>query len=158
MKNFFFLILMLFSTLSYGQERVSGEKAEIEHIVDQFFVALETQDTALFNMMLYKNAQVWVVQNKGGILKNTVSTFGADLWNLNPKYIIRERALGYDIKIHNDIAIAWVPYDLYVNDKLAHCGIDAFTFLKSDEGWKIVNCSYSMEPDGCDGIKENLGK
>ena len=158
MKKYFVLIMIFCTTLSYSQERLSGDNAEIQHIVDQFFVALETQDTSLFNTMLYKNAQVWVVRKKDGKLMNTVSTFGKDLWSLNPKYIIREKALGYDIKIHNEIATAWVPYDIYINDKLIHCGIDAFTFLKSEDGWKIVNCSYSAEPDGCDAIKEKLGK
>lgn len=150
---------MLFSaTVGFAQVRADGEHAEIKRIVDQFFIALEKQDTAMFGTMLYKNAQVWVVRKKDGKLKNTVSTFGADLWSLNPKFIIREKALDYDIKIHNDIAIAWVPYDVYVNDKLAHCGIDAFTFLRSEDGWKIVNCSYSAEPDGCESIKANLEK
>ncbi len=158
MKNYFLFFMIITASTCFAQKNVSTEKAEIQLIVDQFFVALEKQDTALFNTMLYKNAQVWVVQNKGGKLKNTVSTFGADFWSLNPKFIIRERALDIDITIHKDIAIAWVPYEVFVNDKLAHCGIDTFTFLKSQEGWKIVNCSYSMEPDGCEAIKANLEK
>jgi hypothetical protein len=68
--------------------------------------------------------------------------------------VIEERPLLIEIKIHNDIAIAWVPYTISVGGKFSHCGIDVFTFLNSKEGWKIVNTTYSIEPDGCAELKK----
>ena len=69
--------------------------------------------------------------------------------------VIEERPLSYEIKIHNDIAIAWVPYTLSLSGKFSHCGVDVFTLIKTGDGWKIVNASYSVEPDGCAALKEN---
>jgi len=77
----------------------------------------------------------------------------------NPNRVIQESELAYDINIHDKIAVAWVPYTLSINGKFSHCGIDVFTFLKTQEGWKIVNVSYTLEPDGCDELKKaNKGK
>jgi hypothetical protein len=36
------------------------------------------------------------------------------------------------------MATAWTPYELYVNEKRQHCGVDAFQFYKTDKGWKII--------------------
>jgi hypothetical protein len=37
------------------------------------------------------------------------------------------------------MAHAWTPYEFYVNGKLSHKGVNAFTFFKKDNSWKIVH-------------------
>jgi hypothetical protein len=45
--------------------------------------------------------------------------------------------------------VVWGSYNLWINDKFSHCGVDAFTLLKTDSGWKISSLSYSKETEGC---------
>ena len=71
------------------------------------------------------------------------------------KQVIEEKLLSSEIKIHNNIAVAWVPYTLSFSGKFSHCGVDVFTLLKTAEGWKIVSTVYSVEPDGCAALKQN---
>ncbi len=47
------------------------------------------------------------------------------------------------------IANVWAEYDFHSNGKFAHCGIDTFLLLKTDEGWKIFSLTYTMETHGC---------
>ena len=61
--------------------------------------------------------------------------------------IIKERMrdTGVVVQVHERIAMVWAPYDLWVNDKFSHSGVDVFTLLKTAEGWKISSCSYTVE-------------
>jgi hypothetical protein len=44
----------------------------------------------------------------------------------------------------------WAPYDLWVNKKFSHCGVDVFTLIKTNQGWKIASLVYTVEPDACE--------
>jgi len=51
--------------------------------------------------------------------------------------------------------MAWVPYTLSISGKFSHCGVDLFTFIKTDKGWKINNCTFTIEPNGCKAFEKN---
>ncbi len=149
MKNTKFVVLLLVSFYCRAQEpKDIGEKAIIEK-VNQFFEALEMQDTTLFESLAYADAGIWTVRRQQDSVRIGHRQYREDTKHFDPKQIIYERALRFDIKIHHDIAVAWVPYKLHVNQECSHCGVDVFTFLRTNEGWKIVNLAYSIEPDGC---------
>ncbi|MEO8515588.1 MAG: nuclear transport factor 2 family protein, partial [Flavobacterium sp.] len=59
------------------------------------------------------------------------STFPADL-----KF--EERILSYKIQIDGAMAHAWTPYEFYINGKLSHSGVNAFTLFKENNTWKII--------------------
>jgi hypothetical protein len=65
---------------------------------------------------------------------------------------VKEIALDFDIRVHNGIAIAWVPYEFWVEGKFSHCGVDAFTFFEMNGNWKIITVAYTIEKN-CDGFK-----
>jgi len=67
----------------------------------------------------------------------------------------QERIWDPVIKIHKTIAMVWAPYDIHVNGKFTHCGIDAFSLIKLEEGWKIAGTVFTMEPHGC--VESPLG-
>jgi hypothetical protein len=54
------------------------------------------------------------------------------------------------VQIHKQIAMVWAPYDLWVNKKFSHCGVDVFTLIKTNQGWKIASLIYTVEPDACE--------
>ena len=43
------------------------------------------------------------------------------------------------------VAQVWVPYDLYIGKTWSHCGVDAFTLLKSDGRWRVASLIYTIE-------------
>lgn len=69
------------------------------------------------------------MQTKEGkaVLENDrIADFLKQIASLKGKNI-DERPLGFDIKIDGALAIAWVPYKLFYNDQLYHCGVDVFS-------------------------------
>lgn len=59
---------------------------------------------------------------------------------------------GFDATVHvaGPLAVVWLPYDLYVDGAWSHCGVDTFTLIRVDGGWKIVSLAWSVEqPPAC---------
>ena len=151
MKRLFLLILLLNSINSFAQKKQNPEEKEILLKVQQFFDALEKQDTVLFKSILLTNGQVWAISEKENAAKYSMRQFSDFMKTLiNPARVIQERMLSSEVKIHDRIAMAWVPYTLDISGKFSHCGVDLFTFLKTDKGWKIATAAYTIEQD-CSG-------
>lgn len=66
-----------------------------------------------------------------------------------------ERMWDPTVLIQGRIAILWTHYDFHSDGEFSHCGIDAFSFLKTNEGWKISGITYTVETEGC--VESPLG-
>ena len=66
-----------------------------------------------------------------------------------------ERMWDPTVLIQGRIAILWTHYDFHIDGEFSHCGIDAFSFLKTNEGWKISGITYTVETEGC--VESPLG-
>lgn len=155
MKKMYALSFILFCFRAMAQEPAESEKQTIQESINKLFLALEKKDTILYNSVVLPAGQIWTVRRQNDTLKTSMRYFSADkVVLIKMNRVIEERPLRYDITIHNDIAIAWVPYTLSLSGTFSHCGVDVFTLLKSDQGWKIISLAYSVEPQGCDSLKK----
>ena len=137
----------------WAQESSNPDQEAVKQNIEWFFEALETQDSTLYQEILYPEGQVWAVIKDQGTIKYNTRYFKDDIKRFSPDRVITETALDYDIKIHQNIAVAWVPYTLDINGKFSHCRVDVFTLIKVDQ-WKIINASFTVEPDGCKEVRE----
>ncbi|MDP3000701.1 MAG: hypothetical protein Q8N47_24670 [Bryobacterales bacterium] len=61
---------------------------------------------------------------------------------------------------HVRIAVVWTPCDIHWDRKFSHCGVDAFSLIKTSEGWKIsLLCAHlsvrkSLAPRARTGTRE----
>lgn len=134
----------------------SNESDAVLKTVNQFFAVLEKQDTVLLKNILFKEGQSWYVRQENDSTKWGSRSFEISIkrW-VNPQYVIHEKPLqGVEIKVHQQVATAWVPYELFVGDKFSHCGVDIFTLIKTPTGWKIENLIFTIEPNGCAALKK----
>jgi len=60
-----------------------------------------------------------------------------------------ERIWEPTVMIHGPIAVVWTRYDFYVGGRFSHCGVDAFTLLRTPAGWKIADGVYTTETADC---------
>jgi hypothetical protein len=58
-----------------------------------------------------------------------------------------ERMWNPTVHLQGRIATIWTPYDFHRDGVFSHSGIDTFTFLKTNQGWKIAALAYTVEPD-----------
>jgi hypothetical protein len=47
--------------------------------------------------------------------------------------------------------MVWLPYDLYLDGKWSHCGVDVFTLVRQEGAWRIATMAWSAEqPPVCE--------
>lgn len=143
------IFILLISTKSFAQTEHPEKKMILEK-VNQFFQALETQDTFLLKSIVLLDGQTLSISTTAEAESIRIRAFKDRLKSFSdPNRVIHEKMLSAEIKIHGKIAMAWVPYTLSINDKFDHCGIDVFTLFKTKDGWKINTLAFSQEPDVC---------
>ena len=118
-------------------------------IVNQFFDAMEKNDSVRFRGVFLPDSYDYFIQEKQDSIR--VGGRPSKSFKLNRDRIIKERLsnTGVMVQVHKRIAMVWGPYDLWVNNKFSHCGVDVFTLLKTKTGWKIASLAFSMETEGC---------
>ena len=144
---------VLISFNCFSQKPNDSDEIKVKKVVNQFFESLNKQDTILYKKILLLEGQIWSINNTTKSSSMSMRFFRDDIGTFNPDEIWEEIPLSYDIKIHNGIAMAWVPYEFKVNGKFTHCGIDIFTLTETKEGWKIINASYTKYLEGCNELK-----
>lgn len=141
---------------TYSQDLVIEDKQKIKSVIQQFFLSLETKDSVLMQKTTMDEAQIWRRYNNKKPIEMDMRFSKDDLPKMHALPDVKEAALEFEISVGNGIAMAWVPYEFWVENKFSHCGIDAFTLFVVDGNWKIVSAVYTVEKENCTRlIKEN---
>lgn len=146
------ILCSIISFTGFSQESNKVEKEQIKNVIDQFFKAIEKKDSMLMRSTILGDAQVWRRRNNEALptIDFRFSKDSTPTMSSSPD--MKEIALDYDITANNDIAVAWVPYEFWIEDKFSHCGIDVFTLFKIEGEWKIITLAYTVEKVKCDQV------
>jgi hypothetical protein len=60
-----------------------------------------------------------------------------------------ERMWDAQVVVHDPIAMVWTPYDFHFGDSFSHCGVDAFSLVRTADGWKIAGIIFTRETEDC---------
>lgn len=148
--------LLSFSSL-WGQdndqvERLSNED-QISNVIDNFFYGLNNGDTTIILSVSGENMILRTTFNDGSNMPRIIeeeydefiSTVGAPRTN---KW--EERISDVVIQIDDNLANAWMNYSFYVDSEFSHCGVNAFQFFQTTEGWKIISITDTRRKSDCD--------
>ncbi|RAI87910.1 nuclear transport factor 2 family protein [Algoriphagus yeomjeoni] len=152
MKSSLVILLLLNSINCFSQETNRSEVTSVQTVVNQFFESLEKQDTVLLKKVAFMEGQIWTMNNTVSPARHRMRFFKDDLKSLKSKNTYLETAKSMDIKIHEGMAMAWVPYEFRLNGEFSHCGVDVFTLIKNEGDWKIINLSYTIDKEGCEEV------
>lgn len=144
-------LLLLLSTTVVVQVNAQNQQEEklVLKLTEDFFAALEKQDTTAFRNMFVDNGYLYAVREMTDSVM--VRSQRPDKFRFRPGQILKERMrnASTSVKIDGRISMVWAPYDLWINDTFSHCGVDVFTWMKTSQGWKIASIAYTMETKGC---------
>jgi len=151
MKTILLLSCFIVTSFTFAQDNFS--EADARQVVDTFFEGFHKGDTVQMRSVLAPVVGMQSVHStKDGkhvlsdsnmdnfivaIAKRPVS----DQWD--------ERLLDYKVNIDGNLAHVWTPYEFYFNGNFSHCGANAFTIAKMDDGWKIVHLIDSRRKGSC---------
>jgi len=149
MKKLFTILFLSITITSFAQSNEEQIKASINQVFD----GMRKNDTTLIRQVLYPSCFLKSVgKTKTGEVKlqeDQISDWLKSVGTKREGVMLDERLTSYDIKIDGDMAVAWTPYEFYVNEKFNHCGVNVFTMMKTDKGWKIIGIVDTRRKDDC---------
>ena len=153
MKKILTFILLALAFNGYSQDSTIDDEQQIKIVINQFFEALEKRDSVLLKNATMAEGQIWRIYANESPTRANMRFVEDDLQTLKDLPPLKEIALDFEINIHHNIAIAWVPYEFWLNNEFSHCGIDLFNLFNIDEAWKIISAAYSVQKDNCDELR-----
>jgi hypothetical protein len=126
------------------------------HAATQDEQAVLAPITAMFDAMAKRDAAAMkkpLLPGGGMVLmrdgKPTQMTFDAfaDLVGKPGKSQIEERIHDPLVRIDNDLAVVWAPFEFRVDGKVDHCGTDLFNLVRADGKWLIASVADTGRKD-----------
>jgi len=143
---------------SYASDANSDtDRRALINLTQNYFNAVAARDTASLRDYLLPNAQF--IYRNGEPLNSMIGvTTVPDLLVKLPVLSgdLLERMREPTVLVQGNIGMLWTRYDFYQNKQFSHCGTDAFTFLKTQDGWRIAGGSWSVEKTTCNPEPLNL--
>lgn len=135
MQRIVFVLLLVFSSSLYSQNE------EVKDVIVTFFKGFHAKDSTIIKSVCAENMilQSIAESSKGSQIKNqNPQDFYRSIATIPSTMLFEERVLEYSIQVDGAMAHVWTPYEFYVNSKLSHKGVNAFTLFKDNGLWKIV--------------------
>jgi len=136
MKKYFIFCALFIGFVSNAQ------KEEVQKTIESFFEGFHAKDTVKMKSMCSEKLILQSISEslKGTKLsQETAQKFYTSIATIPSDIKFEERILNYNIQVDGTMAHVWTPYEFYVNEKLSHSGVNAFTLFKENEKWKIIH-------------------
>jgi hypothetical protein len=144
------LVLVILALPTIAQAQAKGEdEAAVLAVADSALAAVSRSDFVAFTDLMLDSAVTFAAGLRDGQFRLRFST-RAQQRTTQATGSYTERGFAPTVHVSGPLAMVWLPYDFYVNGKWSHCGVDAFTLLKSDGRWRIASLVWSVEqPPAC---------
>lgn len=150
MKFKLIFVIVLFTSFVNAQ---NSAKKEVKLVVDSFIESLNNRNVEKLSELLDGSAGLLTVFYDGTKTILTAESIEMFLQNLeagNTKNSYEE-LITYKINCSEVLATVWSDYNFYLNDKIHHCGENAFQLYRSPKGWKIIQITDTRyKSDACE--------
>jgi len=130
------------------REILSGDSAEQQAVlapITQLFDGMAKRDAAAIKKPLLSGGTM-VLMRDGKPSQMTFEDFAGRLGKPGTTSI-QERIHDPLVRIDNDLAVVWAPFEFLVDGKVDHCGTDLFTVVRTDGQWVIASVADTGRND-----------
>lgn len=136
MRIYMLICFLLFGLNSFAQ------KQEVQKTIELFFEGFHQKDSIKIKSVCSDKMILQSISenaSKGNKLSDeTPKEFYKSISSIPPSIKFQEKILNYNIQFDGAMAHVWTPYEFYINEKLSHSGVNAFTLYKEKDSWKII--------------------
>jgi len=151
MKNLLCTICLLLAGILTAQS--SFTETDAIYIIDTFFDGFHQGDTVVMKSVMapdMKMQTAFSTPTGAHMVSNgNAEDFINAIANRPANQLWDEKLLDYSVQIDGNLAHVWTPYEFYVNGNFSHCGANAFTLAKMDNGWRIIHIIDSRRKVSC---------
>lgn len=120
----------------------NAQQQDVKKSIESFFEAFHQKDTIKLKLVCSDKLILQSISEsvtKGNKLsEENIKEFYKSIASIPANLKFEEKILNYNIQIDGSMAHVWTPYEFYLNDKLSHSGVNAFTLFKEKDSWKII--------------------
>lgn len=144
------VVLLLVTALPRVAQAQPEEDAVVQ-TVQRFFDAMAARDTAAMAAVVIPEGRYFSVldTDEGRQIGGGLNADFLTLLATTDQHFL-ERMWEPRVLIHGGIAVLWTEYDFHRGSDFSHCGVDAFSLVRTDDGWKVAAIVYTVEPTGCE--------
>lgn len=122
-------------------------RAAVLAVTDSVLAAINRGDNAAIAELMLPEAFTLSLRDSSRYATRTRDQLRAQ----QARGTVIERGFRPTVHVSGPIAVVWLPYDLHVNGAWSHCGIDVFTLVRRDAGWRVATLAWSIEqPPACE--------
>ena len=143
------LTTMLLTTLRAQPPTQTPEEQAVLAPVNALFAGMSHRDAAAIKAAFIPGATM-VLMRDGNPGQMTADSFADRVGKPNtaqPPTQIEERIHSPLIRIDNDLAVVWAPFDFLSNGKVDHCGTDLFNLVRTNGKWLIASVADTGRKD-----------
>jgi len=121
-------------------------RGEVLGVVTTLFDAMREKDETKLRSVFHADARLHSAGNpdQGTPIEGFIQSVLSSPANLD------EVTFDEEVLVDGALAVAWTPYNFFANGEFSHCGVDAFTMVRTNEGWKILQIVDTRVQEGCD--------
>ena len=153
MRRFMWILILALAQMAHADE------AEVESVlsaVQDAFDAVRSQQRDNWDAVLYAaegNILAFrpIPDSSPPAMESRLVTFGQRLEGLEPDGIdyVETWVSGPSVWVRGPLAVVMGRYQFHIDGELSHCGSTIMDLARADGRWKVVNWSFTVEPDGC---------
>lgn len=121
-------------------------EVEVLAVVTTLFDAMREKDEVKLRSVFHADARLHRAgaPDRGTPIETFIQTVLASPADLD------EVTFDEQILVDGPLAVAWTPYNFFADGEFSHCGVDAFTMVRTAESWKILQIVDTRVSEGCD--------
>lgn len=149
------LFIAVFTFSAHAQE--ISEEGEIKEVINTFFEGFHARDSVLMKSVVHDKVIMQSIgknqQGQAILHHEDFSKFLKSIVSIPATTNFREDLHSYSIQVDGNMASAWTPYSLYVNDVFQHCGVNNFQLFRTNGEWNIIYLVDTRRKEGCEPRK-----
>jgi ketosteroid isomerase-like protein len=148
------LILPAFLLLRFSSfaQTADTDQAAVIATIQRMFDAMRAGDSTALRSTFDPSARLQSAftskEGKPVLHDETIDEFIAAVGTPHTE-VWDERIWSYDVRIDGRLATVWTDYTFYLDEKMLHCGVNAFHLFKGENGWKITQITDTRRREAC---------
>ncbi len=138
-------LLVAGATVTTSLHAITPEEQAVLAPVKAMFDGMAKRDAAAIKEPLLPGGTM-VLMRDGKPTQMTFDAFAERVGRPGTTQI-EERIHDPLIRIDNDLAVVWAPFDFFVDGKVDHCGTDLFNLVRKDGKWLIASVADTGRKD-----------
>ena len=132
-------------TLTAFRSAPATDEQKVLASIQLLFDGMAKRDLAVLKAQTLPSGTL-VVMHDGKSTQMTLESWAERIGKPSPTRI-EESIQSPLVRIDNDLAVVWAPFQVRIDGKLTSCGTDLFNLIRVDDKWIIASVAYTGRSD-----------